>query len=55
MRTFLPLWMVFAVTGVLLICIYGYQRYKLTSHLAPVVEQLRGLNGAIGPIGGATP
>lgn len=60
LRTFLPLWVVFAVTGVLLICIYGYQRYKLTSNLLPVVEQLRGLNASIGsasvgPVGGVGP
>lgn len=55
LRTFLPLWVVFAVTGVLLVCIYGYQRYKLTSNLAPVVEQLRGLNASIGPVGGGRP
>jgi len=55
LRTFLPLWVVFAVTGVLLVCIYGYQRYKLTSNLSPVVEQLRGLNASISPIGGAAP
>ncbi|RDJ25090.1 DotU family type IV/VI secretion system protein [Bosea caraganae] len=55
LRTFLPLWVVFAVTGVLLVCIYGYQRYKLTANLSPVVEQLRGLNASIGPLGGTAP
>jgi type VI secretion system protein ImpK len=55
LRTFLPLWVVFAVAGVLLVCIYGYQRYKLTANLSPVVEQLRGLNASIGPIGGTAP
>jgi type VI secretion system protein ImpK len=54
LRTFLPLWVVFAIAGFLLICIYGYQRYRLTSNLAPVVEQLRGLGASISP-GGVAP
>lgn len=52
LRSFMPLWVVFAMTGFLLVCIYGYQRYRLNSNLAPVVEQLRGLGAAISP-GGA--
>lgn len=53
LRSFVPLWVVFAVTGFLLVCIYSYQHYRLSSHLAPVVEQLRGLATSISP--GATP
>ena len=54
LRTFLPLWVVFALTGFLLVCIYSYQRYRLTGNLTPVVEQLRGLGASISP-GGVAP
>ncbi|OYW97424.1 MAG: hypothetical protein B7Z14_17740 [Bosea sp. 32-68-6] len=49
LRSFVPLWVVFAVTGFLLVCIYSYQHYRLSSHLAPVVEQLRGLATSVSP------
>jgi type VI secretion system protein ImpK len=52
LRNFFPLWVVFALAGFLLVCIYGYQRYRLASNLAPVVEQLRSLGDAAAP-GGA--
>lgn len=54
LRTFMPLWVVFAVTGFLLVCVYGYQRYRLSTNLAPVIEQLRTLGQSAGA-GGATP
>lgn len=53
LRNFMPLWVVFAMTGFLLVCIYSYQHYRLSSHLAPVVEQLRGLANSVSP--GAAP
>lgn len=52
LRSFLPLWVVFALTGFLLVCLYGFQHYRLSSQLAPVVEQLRQLGASVSP-GGA--
>ena len=54
LRTFFPLWIVFAAVGVLLVCIYSFQRYRLAVEVAAPVERIRALEGLV-TTGGRTP
>lgn len=47
LRTFFPLWIVFAAAGFVLVCVYSYQRYRLSAEMAPIVERLRGLENSV--------
>lgn len=51
LRTYLPLWIVFAVAGLLLVCLYSYQRYRLAAEVAPVVARMRALESGAAPAG----
>lgn len=51
LRSYLPLWIVFAVAGLLMVCIYSYQRYRLALEAAPVVAQMRALERGAEPAG----
>lgn len=54
LRSFFPLWIVFAAAGFVLVCVYSYQRYRLAADVAPVVERLRVLESSVS-VGGARP
>ncbi len=43
LRTFLPLWIVFAVAGFVLVCLYSALRYRVESQVAPVVATMNAL------------
>lgn len=51
LRTYLPLWIVFAVAGLVLACVYSYQRYHLAMEVAPVVAQMRSLERSPATLG----
>ncbi len=51
LRTYLPLWIVFAVAGLLLVCVYGVQRHRLAAEVAPVVARMRALESLPVPTG----
>ncbi|MGC5779942.1 type IVB secretion system protein IcmH/DotU [Methylobacterium sp. NFXW15] len=54
LRDFLPLWIVFALAGFFLVCVYSYQRYRLAAEAAPVVATMQALERSA-PTQGATP
>lgn len=51
LRSYLPLWIVFAVAGLLLVCVYGFQRYRLAAEVAPVAARMRALESQPVPAG----
>jgi len=54
LRTFFPLWIVFAAAGFLLVTIYSYQRYRLAVEVAPIIERMEALQNNVAA-GGARP
>jgi type VI secretion system protein ImpK len=47
LRTFFPLWIVFAAAGFLLVTMYSFHRYRLAVEVAPVVERMQALENTI--------
>ncbi|SFD12312.1 type VI secretion system protein ImpK [Bosea sp. CRIB-10] len=47
LRSFFPLWIVFAAAGFLLVTMYSFHRYRLAVEVAPVVERMQVLQNTI--------
>lgn len=47
LRSFFPLWIVFAAAGFLLVTMYSFHRYRLAVEVAPVVERMQALENTI--------
>ncbi|MCV9935400.1 type IVB secretion system protein IcmH/DotU [Boseaceae bacterium BT-24-1] len=47
LRSFFPLWIVFAAAGFLLVTMYSFHRYRLAVEVAPVVERMQALGNTI--------
>ncbi|GJE40234.1 type IVB secretion system protein IcmH/DotU [Methylobacterium persicinum] len=51
LRTYFPLWIVFAGAGLLLVALYSYERFRLAGAVGPVVERMQAIGNAASATG----